>query len=121
MCNKVFIFIWLLMTLLLPTADSAHAQQAKIPPLGFLIASSAPVQKPHLEAFRQGLQALGYVEDKSILIDYRYAEGKPERLPALTAELLQLHVDIIVAAGGSPAAQAAKRLQDDPHRHDQSS
>ena len=108
MCNKVFIFIWLLITVLLPTADSAQAQQAKIPRLGFLIASSAPVQKPRLEAFRQGLQALGYVEGKNILIDYRYAEGKPERLPVLAAELLQLNVDIIVAAGGSPPAQAAK-------------
>ena len=45
---------------------------------------------------------------KNILIDYRYAEGKPERLNALAAELLQLNVDIIVAAGGSPPAQAAK-------------
>src|SRR4249920_2552889 len=108
MCNKVFIFIWLLITVLLPTADSAQAQQVKIPRLGFLIASSAPVQKPRLEAFRQGLQALGYVEGKNIAIDYRYAEGKPERLTALAAELLQLNVDIIVAAGGSPPAQAAK-------------
>jgi putative ABC transport system substrate-binding protein len=86
----------------------AQAQQAKIPRLGFIIASSAPVQKPRLEAFREGLRELGYVEGKNISIDYRYAEGKPERLPALTAELLQLHVDIIVAAGGSPPAQAAK-------------
>jgi len=108
MCNKVFIFIWLLITVLLPTADGAQAQQAKIPRLGFLIASSAPVQKPRLEAFRQGLQVLGYVEGKNILIDYRYAEGKPDRLPALAAELLQLNVDIIVAAGGSPPVQAAK-------------
>ena len=89
-------------------ATLAQAQQAKISRLGFLIASSAPVQKPRLEAFRQGLQALGYVEGKNILIDYRYAEGKPERLPSLAAELLQLNVDIIVAAGGSPPAQAAR-------------
>ena len=68
------------------------------------------MQKPRIEAFRQGLRALGYVEGKNILIDYRYAEGKPERLPALTAELLQLNVDIIVAAGGSPPAQAAKNV-----------
>ena len=98
----------LLAIIVLIIAESAPAQQAKIPRLGFLIASSAPVQKPRLEAFRQGLQALGYVEGKNIVIDYRYAEGKPERLPALAAELLQLNVDIIIAAGGSPPAQAAK-------------
>jgi len=87
---------------------TAQAQPTKIPKLGFLIASSAPVQKPRLEAFREGLHALGYVEGKNILIDYRYAEGKPERLAALANELLQLKVDIIVAAGGSPPVQAAK-------------
>jgi ABC-type uncharacterized transport system substrate-binding protein len=86
----------------------AQAQQAKIPRLGFLIASSAPVQKPRLQAFRESLRELGYVEGKNISIEYRYAEGKPERLPVLAAELQQLHVDIIVAAGGSPPAQAAK-------------
>lgn len=89
-------------------AAVAQAQPAKTPRLGFLIASSAPVQKSRLEAFRQGLRALGYIEGKNISLDYRYAEGKPERLPALAAELLQLNVDIIVAAGGSPPAQAAK-------------
>ena len=100
----------LLVTFVLIIAESAQAQQVKIPRLGFLIASSAPVQKPRLEAFRQGLQALGYIESKNISIDYRYAEGKPERLPVRAAELLQHNVDIIVAAGGSPPAQAAKRL-----------
>ena len=84
--------------------ESPHAQQSKIPRLGFLIASSAPVQEPRLEAFRQGLRALGYVEGKNILIDYRYADGKPERLPALAAELIQLNMDIIIATGGSPPA-----------------
>ena len=89
----------LVLSLKIPVAE---AQQPKIPRLGFLIASSAPVQKPRLEAFRQGLRALGYVEGKNISIDYRYADGKPERLPALAAELLQLNVDVIIAAGGSP-------------------
>ena len=97
----------LVLSLKMPVAE---AQQPKIPRLGFLIASSASVQKPRVDAFRQWLQALGYVEGKNVLIDYRYADGKPERLPALAAELLQLNVDIIVAAGGSPPAQAARTL-----------
>ena len=100
--------IWLLATFLLTTGRFADAQQAKIPRLGFLIASSAPVQQPRLEAFRQGLRALGYIDGKNIFIEYRYADGKPERLPELAAELLQLKVDIILATGGSPPAQAAK-------------
>ena len=86
----------------------AQAQQPKIPQLGFLIASSAKVQESRLEAFRQGLRALGYVEGKNIAIEYRYAEGKPDRLPDLAAELLRLKVDIILAAGGTPPALAAK-------------
>jgi putative ABC transport system substrate-binding protein len=100
--------LWLLAIFLLTTASFAVAQQTKIPRLGFLIASSAPVQEPRLEAFRQGLRALGYIVGKNIFIEYRYADGKPERLPALAAELLQLKVDIILATGGSPPVQAAK-------------
>ena len=52
-----------------------------------------------LEAFRQGLRELGYVEGKNIVIECRYAEGKPDRLPALAAELVRLKVDIIVTGG----------------------
>ena len=111
MCRKIILFVlnWLLFSVLLTTGRGALAQQpTKIPHLGFLVASSAAVQKLRIEAFRQGLRALGYVESKNIVIDYRYAEGKPDRLPALATELLQLNVDLIVAAGGSPPAQAAK-------------
>src|SRR6266567_2879293 len=65
---------------------------------------------PHLrEAFRQGLRDLGYVEGRNVVIEYRDAEGKPERLPALAAELVALKVDVIVSGGGTPTALAAKQ------------
>ena len=60
-----------------------------------------------IETFRQGLRELGYVEGKNIVIEWRYAEGKLDRLPALAAELVRLKVDIIVTAG-APATRAAK-------------
>jgi len=85
----------------------AEAQQAaKIARIGYL-AISPPT---HLgEAFHQGLRDLGYVEGKNLVIEYRSAEGKHERYPALAAELVALKVDVIVAAGGTPAALAAKQ------------
>jgi putative ABC transport system substrate-binding protein len=86
---------------------AAQAQQpGKIPRLGYLMALS-PDQSPDIKAFRQGLTALGYVEGKNIVIEYRYAEGKLDRLPDLAAELVALKVDIIVALS-PPSARAAK-------------
>jgi len=87
---------------------SAEAQQPKeVPRIGWLGAGSSPSQLPRTEAFRRGLRDLGYVEAKSIVIEWRYAEGKPDRLPALAAELVHLKVDIIVT-GGISATRAAK-------------
>jgi len=78
----------------------AEAQQpAKVPRIGFLSALSPSDLSARIEAFRQGLHELGYVEGKNILIEYRYAEGKFDRLPGLAAELVRLKVDIIVSAG----------------------
>ena len=87
----------------------AEAQQAaKVPRIGFLALNLAP--NPHLhEAFRQGLRDLGYVEGRNLEIEYRDAEGKLERLPALAAELVALKVDVIVTRGGTPTALAAKQ------------
>jgi putative ABC transport system substrate-binding protein len=87
---------------------AAEAQQAaKIARIGFLALNLAA--SPHLqEAFRQGLRDLGYVEGRNVVIEYRGAEGKLERLPALAAELVALKVDVIVA-GGTPHALAAKQ------------
>ena len=66
-----------------------------------------PLTPARIEAFRQGLRELGYVEGKNIVIEYRYAEGKLDRLPALAAELVRLKVDVIVTAGPT-ATRAAK-------------
>ena len=68
--------------------------------------TSPSLLAPH-EAFRQGLRELGYVEGKNIIIEYRNAEGKFDRLPALAAELVRLKVDVIVT-GGPPSTRAAK-------------
>jgi putative ABC transport system substrate-binding protein len=100
---------WLLTTMLLLTAPFAQAQQpARIPRMGILFASSASVQSARVEALRQRLRELGYVEGKNIVIEYRYADGKLERLPDLAAELVGLKVDVIVTIPqGILAAQNA--------------
>jgi len=86
----------------------AEAQQpAGIPRIGILIAPSASSLSARVEAFRQRLRELGYVEGKNIFIEYRYADGKPERVPDLAAELVRLKVDVIVTTG--PAVLAAKK------------
>ena len=82
-------------TVLLAPCSSAWAQQPKkIPRIGFLFIGST--DQPHLDSFRQGLRDLGYVEGKNIVIEYRYAESKLDALPALAAELVGLHVDVIL-------------------------
>jgi putative ABC transport system substrate-binding protein len=94
--------------MLLLTAPFAQAQQpARIPRIGILNPTSSSFFLPRVEAFRQRLRELGYVEGKNILIEYRYAEGKFERLTDLAAELVQLKVDVIVTAG--PGVLAAKK------------
>ncbi|HET7005807.1 MAG TPA: ABC transporter substrate-binding protein [Candidatus Binatia bacterium] len=74
-------------------------QAAKIPQIGFLGATSRAAISARVEAFQQGLRELGYVEGKNILVEYRWADGKIERLPDLAAELVGLKVDIIVTSG----------------------
>jgi putative ABC transport system substrate-binding protein len=94
----------------LATPLAAGAQQAeKLPRVGFLSAHSGsdPQVQRSLEAFRQGLRELRYVEGQSIAIEYRWAEGKVERLLELAMQLVRLKVDVIVASGGLPVAQAA--------------
>ena len=86
----------------------SHAQQPTIVPrIGVLVGSSASFTAPSVEAFRQGLRELGYAEGQNITIEYRYAEGRAERLHDLAAELVRLKVDVIVTLG-TPATQAAK-------------
>src|SRR5438093_3585178 len=79
----------------------AEAQQAgKIPRIGILRSGSPP--DPLIEAFKQGLRELGYVEGRNISIEYRWTEGKDERLPDLATDLVRLKVDIIVTSGLGP-------------------
>ena len=85
-----------------------EAQQAKqVHRIGFLVPGSSATFSARIDALRQGLRDLGYVEGKDITIEYRYAEGKLERLPSLATELIRLKFELIVAAG-SEATAAAK-------------
>ena len=94
----------LLLVALAPSAASAAGPEVRMPHVGLLRA----IRTPHVEdAFRQGLRELGYIDGQTIAIEYRWADGKYDRLPALAAELVRLKVDVIVA-GGTPAALAAK-------------
>jgi putative tryptophan/tyrosine transport system substrate-binding protein len=99
---------------ILAAAHLAEAQQPKsVPRIGFLSRDLHPsdsrAPSPHnLEAFRQGLRELGYIEGKNIIIEYRYADGRSERLPALTEELVRLNVDAIVADASNSAREAKK-------------
>jgi putative tryptophan/tyrosine transport system substrate-binding protein len=102
-------FILLLAIVLLTTSSLTEAQQpAKMPRIGFLITSSPSAIAPRMDAFRQGLRELGYVEGKNIVIEPRHAEGKLDRLPALAAELVRLKVDVLVTSGPT-ATHSAKR------------
>ena len=83
-------------------------QTTKVTPIGYLSAQSLSINGPRIEAFRQGLRELGYVEGKSIFTEWRFAEGKADRLPALAAELVRLKVDVIVTAG-PPSTRSAKQ------------
>jgi putative ABC transport system substrate-binding protein len=86
---------------------SAHAQQAeKLFRIGFLDNSTAAGMAVLLDAFRQELSKLGWMEGKNITIDYRFAEQKPERLSDLAMDLVRLKVDLIMASGGEPALAA---------------
>jgi putative tryptophan/tyrosine transport system substrate-binding protein len=104
------IFVWLLAAVLLTTAPLADAQEpAKIPRIGYVSASGEPNNPgPQIEAFRQGLRDLGYHDGKNVLVEYRYLEGKLDRIPTFMAELAQLKVDVFVLTS-LPAIRAAKR------------
>ncbi len=104
--NTIGLIVTLTLGLLLAPLTANAQPSAKVARIGYL-AIVGDAGSPLAEAFRQGLQDLGYVEGKTIAIAYRSAEGQPERLPALAAELVQLPVDVIVAQS-TAAAQSAK-------------
>ena len=87
----------------------AQAQQAKkTSRIGYLSAGDPSNESARAEAIRLALRELGYIEGQNLAIEYRYAEGKVDRLPELAAELVRLKMDIIVAAGGTAVIRAAK-------------
>jgi putative ABC transport system substrate-binding protein len=91
----------------------AEAQQTKAPRLGILFGASPLANAGRVEAFRQGLRELGYIDGKNIVIEVRYADGKLDRLPALAAELFGLNVELIVTAGPAvtrPVKQATNTI-----------
>ena len=92
-----------------PMGVRAQQPSGKVPRIGYLGATSPSDRPPLLDAFRQRLRELGWVEGQNIVIDYRYAEGRVDRLPDLAAELVQLKVDVIVSLGtqGVTAAKNA--------------
>ena len=104
----------MLSAMLFVFASSGEAQQSKkTPRIGFLSAVSPSIISARVEAFRQGLRELGYVEGKNIFIEWRFAEGKLDRLPALAAELVRLKVDIIITGGSGgtlPAHEATSTI-----------
>jgi putative ABC transport system substrate-binding protein len=95
--------------LFLAAVDPAHAQQPKkVPRIGYLSALDPASESTRAEAIRLALRELGFIEGQNIATEYRYTEGKTDRLPELMAELVRLKVDIIVVAGGDTWIRAAK-------------
>ena len=98
-----------LIAMLFVLCGSVDAQQAgKIFRIGFLDSSTASGSAVLLEAFRQELRKLGWIEGKNITIEYRFAEQKTARLPELATDLVRLKVDLIVVAGSPPAVASKK-------------
>jgi putative ABC transport system substrate-binding protein len=109
--KKIFFRVCTLMVLFF--VYSAQAQSAtKVFRIGVLRAGAPP--DPFVEAFRQSLRELGYIEGKNILIEYRYAEGKSDRLAGLAAELVQIKSDVIVTADTPPTRAAKNATKDIP-------
>jgi putative ABC transport system substrate-binding protein len=105
--HRIAKLIFALGLALVATPSSYAQQSAKMARVGFLWPSAPGAPAPLINAFRQGLRELDWVEGQNLIMEYRFADGKPERFPALVGELSSLPVDVIVA-GPAPAAVAAK-------------
>src|SRR5262245_17099593 len=95
--RKLAGIIALVVTFTMCGAAALAQQPKKVPRIGYLSADDAPSESSRAEPIRLALRELGYIEGKNIAIEYRYAEGKRDRLPELAAELVRLKVDIIIA------------------------
>jgi putative tryptophan/tyrosine transport system substrate-binding protein len=91
-----------------PMAARAQQLQGRVPTIGWLGSFSFETSRPLVAAFHQGLKEIGYVEGQNVTIEYRWADNQYARLPEQAADLVRRHPDLIVAAGGEPAALAAK-------------
>src|SRR5262249_4527480 len=113
--NKRKLGSFVLCAMLFALCSSAEAQQAnKVPRIGYLSPTDAPTDSARAEAIRLALRELGHIEGQNIITDYRYAEGKLDRLPDLAAELVRLKVDIIVVGGDIPTRAAKKATKTIP-------
>jgi putative ABC transport system substrate-binding protein len=99
--------VLLLVGFIVANIHFTEAQQPKAPRIGFLVAGPPSAVANRVEAFREGLRERGYIEGKTILVEYRYGEGKVDRIAEQAAELVQLKVSLIVTAG-SQATRPAK-------------
>ena len=87
---------------------AAHAEQPAIPLIGFLSSRSLNDSRHLVDAFRTGLQTNGYIEGQNLSVEYRWADGQYDRLPALASELVRSRVAVLVTTGGEPSVLAAK-------------
>jgi putative ABC transport system substrate-binding protein len=106
---KSKLLFWLLITVLLITAPPTQAQQPKkVPLIAYLSGIDQPGESVRSEGIRLALRELGYIEGQNIAIEYRYAEGKPDRWLEIVAEVVRLKVDVVVVSGGANPIRAAK-------------
>src|SRR5690348_6607020 len=106
--RKLVGIVVLVLAFAMGEAVATAQQPTKIPRVGYVSATGDPkTPGPQIEGFRQGLRDLGYIEEKNILVEYRYIGGKSDSIPSLVAELVLLKVDVLVL-GAQPAIRAAK-------------
>jgi putative ABC transport system substrate-binding protein len=113
MVGKTIIVVWLLALGFGSFRLAGAQQQTKVPRIGILVSAGDPGQSQIAEAFRKGLREVGYIEGKNILIEYRYGQGKLDRIPSLITELVQAKVDVLVVSslvGIRAAKQTTKSI-----------